>query len=258
LIATGRSLRLCALILLALRPALGDPTSADTIRVFAASSLTDAFRQLGTDYEKARPGDRVEFSFAGSQILRTQIEQGAPADLFASADLAQMEPLRGQRLVEAPRVFAHNGLMVVTPAASGKVRRLQDLARPGIRLVVAGPTVPVGRYTAQVLGKLEAAMGPGFRKRAAANVVSQELNVRAVLSKVALGEADAGFVYATDAKAAGSRVRVLPVPSKCNVVAAYPLAVVARGPAKENARVFAAFVLGSRGQAVLRRFGFAR
>ena len=234
--------------------------SAETVRVFAAASLTQAFREIGAVYGKARPGDRVEFNFAGSQLLRTQIEQGAPADVFASADPEHMEALRRKRLAVAPRVFARNRLVVVTPAGRGTVRRLADLARPGVKVVLAGPTVPAGRYALQALRKMNGVppFPRDFSRRVEANVVSRETNVRAVLAKVALGEADAGFVYGTDAAAARGRVRVLPIPARLNVTATYPVAIVAAGRTKPGANAFMGEVLSPRGQVILRKYGFLR
>jgi molybdate transport system substrate-binding protein len=234
------------------------PSAAgDVLRVFAASSLTEAFQEIGRAYEGAHPGTRVETSFAGSQVLRTQIEQGAPADVFASADLVHAESLRAQGLLEEPRVFARNSLVVVVPPESA-VRTLPDLARPGVKVVLAGPEVPAGRYAEQVLDKLETApgFGAGFAGRVRANVVSRETNVRVVLSKVALGEADAGLVYATDAAAAGDKVRRIAIPDAQNATAAYPIAVVARSGAAAAARAFVALVTGPEGRRLLARHGF--
>lgn len=237
--------------------ALAGAGESATLRVFAAASLTDAFREIGAAYEKAHPGDVVELSFAGSQVLRTQIEQGARADVFASADLEHAEALRRSGLLPSFQVFARNELVVVVPANGARVGRLVDLARPRLKLVVAGPTVPVGRYSTQVLAKLSAAglYGDDFQARVTANVVSQETNVRVVLSKVALGEADAGFVYVTDA-ATSAEVRTIEIPDRYNVVAQYPIGVLAQSAAAEAARAFVDLVASGEGTAILRRFGF--
>jgi molybdate transport system substrate-binding protein len=233
--------------------------SAETLRVSAAASLSEAFREIARAFEKAHPGDAVELNFAGSQTLRTQIEQGATPDVFASADLIHAEALEGAGLLGGYQVFARNKLVVVAPAAEAKVNRLEDVARLRIRVVVAASTVPVGRYTTQVLQRLSAAglFGDDFQARVQANVVSQETSVRVVLSKVALGEADAGFVYATDAMSAPGKVKSIEVPDRYNVVAEYPIGALARSAAPEKARAFIALVLGSKGQAVLRKYGFA-
>lgn len=239
--------------------ALGPASGAETLRVSAAASLTESFQEIARLFERAHPGDSVELNFAGSQVLRTQIEQGAAVDVFASADLVHADALRSAGLLAAYDVFARNRLVVVAPAAGARVRRLDDLARPGTKIVVAGGSVPVGRYTTQVLTRLGAAglFGDDFQTRVQANVVSQETNVRAVLSKVALGEADAGFVYATDA-ASSDKVAVIDVPSRYNVIAEYPIGVLEGSQAPEKARAFVALVSSAQGQAVLRRFGFQR
>ena len=231
-------------------------SSADTVRVLAASSLTEAFGEIAAGFEAENPGTTVEVSFAGSQVLRTQIEQGAPADVFACADREHAEALVRAGLLGPTRVFARNALVVIVPAEAAKVTSLADLARPGMRVVVAGPAVPAGRYAGEALLRLDAAgrFGAGFSARVRSNVVSEETNVRAVLSKVVLGEADAGLVYATDAAAAGGRARVIDLP--VGVVAEYPIGVVAGTRVPVAAAAFVDRVLGERGQAILRRHGF--
>jgi molybdate transport system substrate-binding protein len=233
------------------------PASDATLRVSAASSLVDAFGAIAEAFETAHPGTDVELHFAGSQILRTQIEQGAPVDVFAAADLAQMEALENAALVRAPRVFAHNELVAAASTKSGHVKSLRDLVRPGVRIVVAGERVPVGRYTTQLLEKMNAGgpWGDDFRSRFEANIVSRETNVRAVLAKVVLGEADAGVVYRTDVAGAES-VAVLEIPARCNVIATCPIAVVSRTESPNLAEEFVEFVAGAGGQAVMRRHGF--
>jgi len=245
----------------ALAAALGAPiAAAETVRVFAAASLTEAFREVAALYEQQHAGDTVELNFAGSQVLRTQIEQGAAADVFASSDLVHADALVAAGLLGPHRVFARNRLVVVVPAVSPKVSRLQDVARPGVKVLVAGPTVPVGRYTAQVLAKLGSAglYGDDFQGRVQANVVSQETNVRAVLAKVALGEADAGVVYVTDAATAVQKVRTIDIPERYNIVAEYPIGRVTKSDAAAQAKAFVDLVLGPDGQAILRKYGFAQ
>src|SRR5262245_4228751 len=254
-----RKLRFTSCAAAALLLVAAQMTSAETLRVFAAASLTDAFQEIGKTYEKDHPGDSVELNFAGSQVLRTQIEQGAPADVFASADLVHADALKSGGQLGAYQVFACNRLVVVVPAHDAKVGRLQDLVRPGMKIVVAGATVPVGRYTTQVLSKVAAAgiFGDDFQTRVQANVASQETNVRAVLAKVTLGEADAGFVYATDASTVPEKAHMLDIPERYNVVAEYPIGVVTKSAAPEKAKLFVALVLGQEGQAILRKYGFA-
>ena len=231
---------------------------AATLRVAAASSLTDAFTRIGAAFEAVHPGVQLEIGFAGSQILRAQIEQGAAVDVFASADLAQMEPLVAADVVHSPVVFAHNALVVVTSTKSGAVRVLGDLGRSGVRLVTAGPSVPAGRYTGEVVRAMAASgrFGMDFGARFEANVRSRETSVRGVLMKVSLGEADAGFVYRTDVGAAPG-VGILEIPSEWNVVTAYPIAVVKGGSAEDLAGAFVELVTHGEGQAILRQSGFA-
>ncbi len=248
--------RLVLALLLAVAIA-GRGRAAEAVRVLAASSLTEVFRDAASEFTKAQPGRSVELSFAGSETLRAQIEQGAPADVFASADRIHADALKTSGLLKTYQVFARNALVVVAPEG-GTVRRLRDLARPGVRIVVAGPTVPAGRYTSQVIAALDGSgrYGDAFQSRARANVASQETNVRIVLAKVTLGEADAGFVYRTDAAAAKDKVRVLAIPDRYNVVAEYPIAVLSTSAAPERAQAFVDFVTGPAGRALLQKYGF--
>ena len=173
-----------------------------TLTVFAAASLADAFTEIGIAFETANPGAAVVFSFAGSQTLRTQIEAGAPADVFASANSTEMDLLIDAGLVAAgaPQVFLSNKLAVILPPTNPKgVEQLQDLARPGLKLVLAAEEVPVGGYARQALDKMNGSFGKEFKAQVLANVVSNEDNVKQVVAKVQLGEADAGIVYASDA-----------------------------------------------------------
>jgi molybdate transport system substrate-binding protein len=228
------------------------------LTVFAAASLTDAFNALKAPFERAHPGLAVWFSFGASSTLRLQIEQGAPADLFASADTAQMRPLVSRRLVSTPRTFARNRLVVVVPKADpGKVRSVRDLARPGLRVVTTSETVPIGRYTQQVLERLSHTRGypPDFGRRVNAGVISREMNVRAVLVKVELAEADAAIVYESDARSS-ARVRAIPIPASANVTAQYPIAVVATTRRRSEAEAFTRFLLSPQGQTILRQHGF--
>jgi molybdate transport system substrate-binding protein len=209
-------------------------------------------------FESANPRHSLRLNFGASSQLRAQIEQGAPADVFASADGAQMEPLVRAKLADSPVVFARNRLTVVVPTANpGKLRSSKDLARPRLRLVTTAENVPIGRYTAQVLGNLAKTRGypADFAERVNANVVSREANVRTVLAKVELGEADAAVVYETDAKAS-RRVRSLSIPPTANVVAEYPIAVVAGSRNAEGAERFLRFVRSPAGARILRRHGF--
>jgi molybdate transport system substrate-binding protein len=231
-----------------------------TLTVYAAASLTDAFRELAQALERRQPGLTVRFNFAGSQQLASQLEQGARADVFASADQRWMDYARDRGLVQAESpVFARNRLVVIVPRSNpGRIKRLEDLARPGTKLVVAAAAVPAGRYTREALRKLAAA--PGFPaeydRRALANVVSEEENVKSVAAKVQLGEADAGLVYRSDVTPAVSeQVRVFDIPDRFNVIASYPIALLASSRNGGTARRFLELVLSDEGQGVLQRHG---
>jgi molybdate transport system substrate-binding protein len=209
-------------------------------------------------FEATNPGHRVRFNFGPSSVLRTQIQQGAPADVFASADWAQMQPLVDGKQAALAHTFARNRLVLVVPARNpGSVRSLRDLARRGLRVITTGEAVPIGRYTQEMLGKLSRMSGYGadFAARVNANIVSREANVRSLVAKIELGEADAAVVYETDARLS-RRMRALPIPSAANVVAEYPIAVAAATADRAGAEAFVRLVRSSRGRDVLRRFGF--
>jgi molybdate transport system substrate-binding protein len=236
----------------------GGPAGGTTLTVFAAASLRDVFTALGTTFEKEHPGVKAQFNFAGSQELRIQIEQGAPADVFASADIKHMDAARKAGLVDAPKLLATNAPVIVVPADNpGKVKSLADL--PTVkRLVIGTPEVPIGAYTLQILEKAKAQLGPEFPARVQARVASRELNVRQVLTKVMLGEADAGIVYRTDARSAADKVRVVEIPAEFNVVTEYPIATLARAPHPDLANAWVALLTGPAGQAALEGTGFGR
>ena len=231
-----------------------------TLTVFAAASLADAFTELGHRLETQRPGLTVRFNFAGSQQLATQIEQGASADVFASADERWMGDVAERHLLAGePAIFARNRVAVIVPATNpARIRRLQDLARGGVKLVLAADAVPVGRYSRTVLQNLsrDPAYGGDFARRVLGNVVSEEENVRSVVGKVQLGEADAGMVYRSDVTpAAARRVRILEVPEAFNVLASYPLARLGDSRMPEASRAFVDLVLSPEGQQTLARHG---
>ncbi len=228
------------------------------LKVFAASSLTDAFRAVGAEYEKAHPGMRIEFHFGGSQLLRTQIEQGAPADVFASADTEEMEALRQGSLARDPALLARNRIVAIACSGCGNVTRPEDLALPGVKVVMAAEAVPAGRYARALVNALSVIEGfrPDYSAGVESNVLSHETSVRAVLSRVVLGEADAGFVYQTDAVAAGDKVRILALPPGVEITADYWIAVLAKAAAREHSGAFVRFVLGERGRKILNEHGF--
>jgi molybdate transport system substrate-binding protein len=249
-------------LLLATLPILAGPPgpAASTLTVFAAASLAESFRDLGRTLERRHPGLAVHFSFAGSQQLALQLEQGAPADVFASADQRWMDYARDKGLVTgATPVFARNRLVMIVPRTNpARIRQLADLARRGTKVVIAAEAVPVGRYTRDVLQKLAAADGfpPEYDKRVLANVVSQEENVKSVVAKVQLGEADAGVVYQSDVTPAVARyVRELVIPDASNVIASYPIALLARAKNAELAQEFIELVRSRTGQRVLQQHG---
>lgn len=229
------------------------------LTVFAAASLTDAFKKIGSAFEHSHPGTRVTFDFAASSLLRVQIEQGAPADVFASADRAQMAPLARKGLVRGVVPLVRNQLVVILPAGNpGHIQHLADLARRGVRLAITAPQVPIGLYTRRALEKMNApgAIGPGFQQRVLANVVSQEPNVRGLVAKVELGEADAAIVYRSDAVAAGRKVKTLSIPERFNETAVYPVAVLTGSPHAREAGAFVQYLRSRPAQAVLQRDGF--
>jgi len=215
------------------------------LRVLAAASLTAAFTELSPVFTRDHPAARITFNFAGSQALATQLQQSAPADVFASADLTNMQKVAA--LVASPRPFAGNRLEIVVAKGNPKgVSALADLARADLVVVLAGPEVPAGRYARQALA------GQGVK----AAPRSLEENVKAVVTKVALGSADAGIVYATDVGAGGDRVEGVEIPRGQNVPATYPIAVVEASRQPELARAFVDLVRSRQGQQVLRRHGF--
>jgi molybdate transport system substrate-binding protein len=230
--------------------------AAAQLIVFAASSLRDAFEELGRRFESSQPAAKVVFNFAGSQELRTQIEHGAGADVFASADERQLRLLESAGLVEAPRIFARNEPVIVVPAGNpARIGGLRDLPRAQ-RIVIGAPEVPVGAYTLRILEAAASLYGQGFRQAVEAHVVSRELNVRQVLAKVRLGEADAAIVYRTDALATRDAVEAVSIPREVNVLAEYPIAALRGAHEPAMARAFVELVLSPGGRAVLSRFGF--
>lgn len=224
--------------------------------VFEAASLREAFARLAARFEEEHPGTRVTIDAAGSQTLRAQIEQGAAADVFASADERQMNALVGEGLVATPASFACNEpVVVVRSDLAGTVKTFADLPRAE-RIVVGAPEVPIGAYTAEVWQKAARKLGADFAARVQAKIVSRETNVRQVLAKVVLGEADAGVVYRSDARAAQGKVAVVVIPPELNVTASYPIALLASAPHAALGRAFVALVRSPAGQAALREAGF--
>jgi molybdate transport system substrate-binding protein len=215
------------------------------IKVFAAASLTAAFNKIGQDYTAANPNTKVTFNFAGSQALATQIQQSAPADVFASADTTNMGKVAS--LVGTPQNFASNLLRIVVAKGNPKaIKGLSGLSNPDLKVVLAAPEVPAGRYAQQALAAQHVTVKP----------VSLEDNVKAVVTKVSLGEADAGIVYVTDVTAGGGKVEGVDIPNDQNVPATYPIATVKASTHQSQAQAFVDMVRSDQGQQVLSSFGF--
>jgi molybdate transport system substrate-binding protein len=236
------------------------PDAPVTLNVFAASSLTESFNEITTQYEKAHPNVTIKDNYNGSQLLEQQIASGAPADIFASADLANMMKASSANLVDASQVFAKNRLVVIIPTSNpGKINTLKDLANKGIKIDIEAATVPAGKYSLQVLDNMAKSSDYGASYEAAvkANFVSMEDNVKAVVQKVQLGEADAGFVYLTDVTAAvKGKVTEVDIPDNFNVIAQYPIAVTKNSTHASDAQAFVQYILSSHGQAVLTKYNF--
>ncbi|WP_030612410.1 molybdate ABC transporter substrate-binding protein [Streptomyces sclerotialus] len=218
-----------------------------TIKVLAAASLTDVFQKAGAAYEKAHPDTVVKFSYAGSQQLAAQVEQDFPADALVTADTRTMDGLKGK--TGTPSVIAHNRLVIATGEGNPKkVKDLKGLTDSKLKVVLAAPEVPVGRYSKQVLDEQHLKVRP----------VSQEQDVRGVLSKVELGEADAGIVYATDAMTAPGKVDAVQVPDDQNAIAAYPAATLKVSEHKKQADAFVTWLRSAEAQKILRDAGFQK
>lgn len=227
-----------------------DEAGDTTLTVFAASSLTSTFEELGNRFEQSHDGVTVRFSFAGSSDLVAQIQQGAPADVFASADTANMDKLVADDLVRGKPVdFASNSLEIAVPPGNpANVHSLQDLTKPGLNLVVCAPEVPCGAASREVAQDADLQLDP----------VSEEQSVTDVLNKVASGEADAGLVYVTDILAAGDDVEGVEFPESSSVVNTYPIAVVADSHDPALAQEWVALVQSPAGQSILQDAGFGK
>jgi molybdate transport system substrate-binding protein len=224
------------------------PKLSGTLTILAAASLTGAFTKIGDNLHARNPDLTVKFSFAGSPTLVAQIQQGAPADVFASADQKNMQTVvTGGFNAGTPQLFAHNKLEIAVGAGNPKhISSLTDLTSSAIKVDECAPAVPCGSYATTVFGKAGITVRP----------VSQEQDVKSVVSKVSLGEADAGIVYVTDVKAAGSAVQGVQIPDNLNVTANYPIVELKSEQNSAAARSFVDYMLGSQGQKVLAGFGF--
>ena len=225
------------------------------LAVFAASSLKEAFAELEQGFEQSQPGVDAQLSFAGSQVLRLQIEQGATADVFASANERHMQALLDADHVSQSRTFARNELVVIVPKSNpAGIERFDGLGK-ATRIVIGSDNVPVGIYTRQVLQHASSELGNELVARVQSRIVSEESNARLVRAKIEMGEADAAVVYRTDA-ASSDRVRALPIPDTLNVRASYPIGALTRSRHATEAYQFIDYVLSQQGRRVLSRHGF--
>jgi molybdate transport system substrate-binding protein len=237
----------------------GSGGDGGTLTVFAASSLTDAFGELAKTFEEQNPGTEVRQSFESSSTLLTQIHHGAPADVFASAAQEEMNTAVKDGLVAGePVVFVRNREVIMVPEDNpADIESMRDLAKPGIKLVLAEDGVPAADYALEILGKANVEYGRGFRRNVLSNVVSREADVRASVGRVALGDADATFGYASDyTPEVRDRVKVIPIPRELNIIATYPIAVLEDAKAPELARKWVDLVVSGEGQRVLQKWGF--
>ena len=236
----------------------GIPNTSHTLTVYAAASLTDAFTEIGQAFGAEHPDVTIVFNFGGSQNLRTQIEQGAPVDVFASANTKEMNTLMDDGLVSlnASQIFLTNRLVVILPRNNpAHIASLEDLSKPDLKLVLAAEEVPAGKYAHQVLENLNSMFGADYKEKVLANVVSNEDNIRQAVTKVQLGEADASIVYVSDAVAAPELQRI-EIPTDVNVVAEYPIAPLVESTNPNLANQFITFVLAPNGQSILKKWGF--
>jgi molybdate transport system substrate-binding protein len=237
----------------------GGQEQRGTLTVFAASSLTDAFGELARIFEERNPGVEVRQSFESSSTLLTQIQQGAPTDVFASAAEEEMDAAAKDDLVAGePEIFVRNREVIMVPEDNpAGIESMRDLASPGTRLVLAEDGVPAADYAMEILGKADAEYGNNFKRDVLANVVSREADVRASVNRVALGDADATFGYASDyTPDIRDRVRVVEVPEDLNIVATYPIAALRDAENPGLAREWVDLVVSEEGQRVLEKWGF--
>jgi molybdate transport system substrate-binding protein len=230
-----------------------------TLTVFAASSLTDAFGELAKTFEERNPGVEVRQSFESSSTLLTQIQQGARADVFATAADEEMDAAVDDGLVaREPEVFARNREVILVPQANpANIRGMEDLAKPGVKLVLAEEGVPAADYALEILRKANPVYGADFKQDVLSNMVSRESDVRASVSRVALGDADATFGYASDyTPDIRDQIRVIQIPEDINIIATYPMATLKGAQSPELARRWENLVLSDDGQRGLEKWGF--
>jgi len=251
---------LIMLVLLAcLSPALAE--EGERLTVFCGAGLTGALSEIGGIYENAT-NISVEFNFDGAPALRSQIEQGAYADIFIPADLKHMNALKSEGFINnsTVEVFARNKVAIIVPNDNpASITGLKDLASPGVKILMGTKDLPVGGYALQVLDKLAAdpEYGPAYRESVLSNVVSQETTVNSIVSKIALGEADAGFAFISDVspQMVGKVTRIL-IPEKYNVVGDFPVAVLSQSKYPVEAQAFLDMIMSTEGQSILGKYGF--
>ncbi|AEH08925.1 MULTISPECIES: molybdate ABC transporter substrate-binding protein [Protofrankia] len=228
--------------------ATATPSVTGTVTVFAAASLTESFTELGKQFEAAHPGVTVKFNFAASSALATQINQGAPADVFASASTTNMTTVVDAGNAADPKTFAQNKMAIVTPPDNpANIASVADLARPGVKVALCQVQVPCGAVAAKVFSNAGVTVTPK----------TYGADVKGVLTTVELGEVDGGVVYVTDAQAAGAKVKGIEIPKEQNASTSYPIAVLTKAPNSSAGQAFTEFVLSSTGQEVLAKAGFA-
>jgi molybdate transport system substrate-binding protein len=229
------------------------------IVVSAATSLQYSFLEAAKIFESDHPGTRILFNFASSTMLANQIEQGAPVDVFASADMSILNQLAGNNIITENSVMAKNKLtVIVSKSSSMKIEGLADLAKKGVRFILAGSQVPAGRYARQFLQKADQAgsYGTDYNSLVLGNIVSEEPDLRMVAMKVAFGEGDAGIDYVSDiAGDVKSKVRTIAIPDQLNVIAAYGIAIVKSSAHPDTAKAFYSLLLSPKGQAILTKNG---
>ena len=237
----------------------GGEEQGGTLTIFAASSLTDAFGQLGKTFEQQNSGTTVKTSFGASSDLLAQIQQGAPADVFASAAEEEMNTAVKDDLVAGkPVVFVKNREIIMVPKDNpANIKSLEDLSKPSIKLVLAAKDVPAADYAVEILGKANKVYGSNFKKDVLSNVVSREADVRASVNRVVVGDADATFGYASDyTPDIRDRVKVVPIPENLNIIATYPIATLEDAKEAALAKKWVDLVTSSEGQEVLKKWGF--
>jgi molybdate transport system substrate-binding protein len=253
---------LALIAVLVLASSAGLAKEPKELTIFTAASLTGAFGEIGLMYEN-ETNIRVVFNFDGSQALRTQIENGAYADVFTSANKKQMNALKNGGLMNNSSVviFTKNKLSLIVPKDNpARIYSLSDLAKPGLKIVMGTKDVPVGDYALQIISNLgnNSSYGPNFKTKVLANVISQETNVNYVVTKVALGEADVGFAYVSDiTENLASKVDKIDIPAEYNIIAEYPLGILLESKYPAESREFMNLVMSDEGKAVLEKYGFS-